>query len=396
MATGVKQQQRRGLAADWNISNHVLDEGELGVTTDTGIIKIGDGVNGWNDLPAAFGSAYLPMLGKAADSELLDGIDSSGFLKTGDATTTATADKVARRTADGRILAANGTTGTEVVNYAQMIAGDNGAVVSARRINLTRTVTADFTLAATDDGGMIFVNGPAWGTTIVCNVPTNASVPISIGSVIELRTATTAQSPMNLVPAGGVTIAGLTLIHGQASHMRIAKTGTDNWVVISVNQSPGPVLHRKIKQGADNTLTTGSFVKLRLDGVNGSGASHAYTNNYDSLGTNVQYNSGSDLYKIYARRSGWYNVSVQAVVETNNNGRLYFQTKINGALCSFGGGAARANGPHMMHSLTGGLPLNVGDYLEFELYLEGGTGTQVMGEDTYASSFVHWSWDRSL
>lgn len=391
MATGVKQQQRRGLAADWNTSNYVLDEGELGVTTDTGIIKIGDGVNGWNDLPAAFGSAYLPMLGKAADSELLDGIDSSGFLKTGDATTAATADKVAKRTADGRILAANGTTGTEVVNYAQMIAGDTAAVTLARRVNLTRTVTADFTLAPTDDGGIIFVNGASWSTTIVCNVPTNALVPIPIGTMIELRTATTAKSPMNLVPAVGVTIAGSTLIYGQASSMRICKTADDSWVVLSVNQSPGPILRRKIKTGSGGATLGAGFTKMRLDGSNVANV----TNNVDTLGTNEQYNASTDLYKCYVRRSGWYDVQGQIITTESYGGRIYASLYINGVSVPIGSGADKGSLPDIGARFSDLLPLNVGDYIEMYGFRESGTvGTVVETND--APSYFAWAWRRPL
>lgn len=42
---------KRGLAASWAASNPVLLEGEPGGEKDTGQLKIGDGVNHWNDLP---------------------------------------------------------------------------------------------------------------------------------------------------------------------------------------------------------------------------------------------------------------------------------------------------------------------------------------------------------
>lgn len=43
--------QRRGTAAAWASINPVLDDGEIGYARDTNIIKIGDGVTHWNDLP---------------------------------------------------------------------------------------------------------------------------------------------------------------------------------------------------------------------------------------------------------------------------------------------------------------------------------------------------------
>jgi hypothetical protein len=43
-------QFRRGLAADWTSVNPTLRQGEPGFETDTGLMKIGDGVHNWRDL----------------------------------------------------------------------------------------------------------------------------------------------------------------------------------------------------------------------------------------------------------------------------------------------------------------------------------------------------------
>lgn len=43
-------QLRRGLAADWTSANPVLASGEMGVETDTGLVKVGNGVDGWVSL----------------------------------------------------------------------------------------------------------------------------------------------------------------------------------------------------------------------------------------------------------------------------------------------------------------------------------------------------------
>ncbi len=46
-----RMQQRRGTAEQWTIADPVLAAGEIGVETDTGQFKIGDGVNEWLELP---------------------------------------------------------------------------------------------------------------------------------------------------------------------------------------------------------------------------------------------------------------------------------------------------------------------------------------------------------
>lgn len=42
---------KRDTAADWATANPVLSEGEIGVETDTGYAKIGDGSTAWNSRP---------------------------------------------------------------------------------------------------------------------------------------------------------------------------------------------------------------------------------------------------------------------------------------------------------------------------------------------------------
>ena len=52
-------QFRRGSAAEWTLSNRVLLAAEPGVETDTGKLKIGNGVTGWNALPYLSGGGDL-------------------------------------------------------------------------------------------------------------------------------------------------------------------------------------------------------------------------------------------------------------------------------------------------------------------------------------------------
>ena len=46
-----KIQNRRDTAARWTQYNPILLEGELGLETDTGKMKLGDGINTWSALP---------------------------------------------------------------------------------------------------------------------------------------------------------------------------------------------------------------------------------------------------------------------------------------------------------------------------------------------------------
>lgn len=44
-------QLRRDIASNWTLENPTLAEGEIGVVTDTGAYKLGNGINSWNTLP---------------------------------------------------------------------------------------------------------------------------------------------------------------------------------------------------------------------------------------------------------------------------------------------------------------------------------------------------------
>jgi hypothetical protein len=47
----VQIQLRNGTSAAWTLANPVLAIGEFGLETNTGLFKIGNGVNDWNTLP---------------------------------------------------------------------------------------------------------------------------------------------------------------------------------------------------------------------------------------------------------------------------------------------------------------------------------------------------------
>lgn len=66
MAT--QMQQRRGTAAEWATINPTLAAGEIGVETDTGIMKIGNGSTPWNTLSAP----YVPKTGATMQSSAKD------------------------------------------------------------------------------------------------------------------------------------------------------------------------------------------------------------------------------------------------------------------------------------------------------------------------------------
>lgn len=76
-----RQQQRRANAADWP-AGEVLLAGELGVETDTGRVKVGDGVSAWSTLE------YLDELSAASVGSVLRSPMYRGDAETTDDTAT--------------------------------------------------------------------------------------------------------------------------------------------------------------------------------------------------------------------------------------------------------------------------------------------------------------------
>ena len=86
----------RGTAANLTSSNPVLEDGRLGIETDTGRFKIGDGSTAWNSLSYFAPPAAVPVRNTAAvftstNPTLGDGIlgieTDTGNLKIGDGST---------------------------------------------------------------------------------------------------------------------------------------------------------------------------------------------------------------------------------------------------------------------------------------------------------------------
>lgn len=381
MSVGVQQQQRRGTEAAWLASGKILAAGEIGFATDSKIIKLGDGVNTWDNLSIPYDGRYLPIGGKAADSEMLDGISSGGFLLVGDATTTPTADKVAKRDGSGRMKAATGSEDDDVVNVAQLTA--------SKRVIVIRTVTANFTLQLTDALNMIAANNANYTPSLVCTIPSNADAAFPVGTYIDIVSAS--KGPVTLTPAAGVTLTGQTVIYGGVSTARLVKTSTDGWLTVDVRQSPPPIVRRKIKPGSDNTVTSGIFRSLLLTGTDIAGNPAM---NLDTLGVNEQYNSAVDQAKLYCRRAGVYEVSGQVSYAEATAGRMFAQFRVNDVE-SFGRGQPLNGHTEMGVNVSSQIPLNVNDHVALWTYYDVG-GTRTINDSIYASSYVEWRWLRPL
>jgi hypothetical protein len=262
MATGVQMQQRRATEADWTTSEYILAAGELGVTTDTGILKIGDGVNDWSELPIAFESQYLPLLGTAANSELLEGISSDFFVKYAEVEVDPENDSIVKRTADGGVKVTTATETNEAVNLSQM----NTAISSNKQIAVQRTVTASTTLVLADLSGLLLVNHSSLTAQVQVTIPTNASVAFPVGAWIDI--VCIGVGGAKILAAGGVTISGSIYVMPDYSTIRALKTSTDAWILLPRGLANKPVFPkiRAIKTTV-STYTNGGYTNTPYDSI---------------------------------------------------------------------------------------------------------------------------------
>lgn len=319
MADGTRMQQRRATEAVWTTSDYVLAAGELGVTTDTGIIKIGNGTSPWSELDIAFGSEYLPLLGTATNSELLEGISAASFVKVIDTTTAATPDKVMLRLSDGRAKAATATASDDLTTKAQMDAAIAAAqasdMVEIKKGIVGRTITASAALVLTDVSKLLFVNHASLTAQVVVTVPTNASVAFPVGSWIEI--VSTGAGGTRITPAGGVTVNGATTAMPGYGAVRLMKVDTNTWYGISINA--GKRLPKiRVVRTAGAAYTTGTPTCIPWNSVDSTVDFYNPDNEWFSIpGTGL-----NTARRIIANKDGEYLVQVNFITTATAAGAL--------------------------------------------------------------------------
>lgn len=231
MAVGTRMQQRRATAAEWNVSSYVLAAGEIGISTDTGVFKWGDGVNTWSDLPVAFEGVYLPLAGTAANSDLLGGVSVNSLVKIADTDVNPTNNTYAKRTADGGLKASDATENTEVTTLQQQTA----AIVESHKFIFSRTVTANATLALTDISKMIAVSHSSLTAQLTITLPRNSDVSIPVGSWIDIIAV--GNGGVKIIPFDGtVGINGRTNVMPNFGAVRLIKNDTNQWIGLEISK----------------------------------------------------------------------------------------------------------------------------------------------------------------
>lgn len=142
----VQIQLRRGTAAQWTAANTLLAEGEIGIETDTGKIKVGDGSTAWTSLAYFTGSGAVSAVTGTAPVASSGGATPAISLSAnyGD-----TLNPYASKTANFVLAAPNGTAG--VPTFRAVVAADiptlnqnttGSAATVTTNANLTGPITS--------------------------------------------------------------------------------------------------------------------------------------------------------------------------------------------------------------------------------------------------------------
>lgn len=192
----VRFQFNRGTAAAWTASNLVLTAGEMGVETDTGKFKVGDGTTAWNSL--SYSSGPTGPTGPTGS-------------------TGSTGPTGAASTVTGPTGAASTVTGPT---------GASGDWSTAQTLN-SQSGTS-YTVQSTDVGKLVVTTGAGSGGVVTVTV--NTGLGLAAGQRIDLLQTGTGQ----------ISIAGTATVNGtptkktraQYSAATLICTATDTYVIV--------------------------------------------------------------------------------------------------------------------------------------------------------------------
>jgi len=216
----VRFQFNRGTAAAWTASNLVLTAGEMGVETDTGKFKVGDGTTAWNSLSYSSGpTGPTGPIGPTGPTG-----------STGPTGPTGAASTVTGPTGSTGPTGPTGATGsTGPTGAASTVTGPTGASgdwSTAQTLN-SQSGTS-YTVQSTDVGKLIVTTGAGSGGIVTVTV--NTGLGLVAGQRIDLLQTGTGQ----------ISIAGTATVNGtptkktraQYSAATLICTATDTYVIV--------------------------------------------------------------------------------------------------------------------------------------------------------------------
>ena len=305
-------QIRRDTASDWTSVNPTLTSGELGLETDTGKLKVGDGSTAWTSLGYYFAGYNFAPLASPTFTGTVTGptINASTALQIGGTAITSTAaelnilDGVTSTTAELNIL--DGVTSTT----AELNILD-GVTSTPAELNILDGVTSTTAELNILDGVTATAAELNYVDGVTSAIQTQIDTKGTVSSLLDLSVTSTA-AELNILDGVTSTAAELNILDGvtsTAAELNILDGVTSTAAELNKLDalSRGSILYGNAS-GATTVLTKGTSDQvLTSDGTDiawaaaggGGGSGWTYLSTITANATQIDYTGFSSTYDDY-------------------------------------------------------------------------------------------------
>lgn len=236
---------RRGTALQWTTANPTLAEGEMGLETDTGKFKVGNGSSSWTAL------SYSSGIQGTTGPQGVQGIQ--GLIGVQGPQGTQGIQGLFGTQGTQGIQGNQGVQGTQGIQGSgtQGIQGTDGAVAAQgtqgiQGVQGTKALTVtsinaqgtSYTITTADQENLITLSGGGVGLYGYVSIPTNADMPVPTGYVVHLASLSNSTITIQAVNSGVTTLQSTGSVpttprfRALYSGADAIKTGTDSWLIL--------------------------------------------------------------------------------------------------------------------------------------------------------------------